>query len=580
MKYKKYSYILILLIILTVSVFGCSKNEKNSANAQTSFNSFIHDIFVDEVQTDSITLNYSIAEPENYGIKDMIPTLGDYSLKSLEESLAVSENYLFSLKKFNYDKLTKDQQLTYDILQSFLELGMDSSDLLLYRESLSPTTGIQAQLPVLLAEYNFYGKDDIDEYIQLLSCVPDYFNQILVFEQQKSKAGLFMSDSSVDDILTQCNEFIADRENNYLIDVFNDKVSNFPGLTKEEIKSYQKSNKTAVLEQVLPAYETLISGLTQLKGTGTNENGLCGYPKGKEYYKYLVASSTGSSRSIEEINSLLDASVNTAALNMATIVKKDPEALNKVDIMSYPYTDPKEIISYLTTAIKKDFPSLDDVNCDVKYVHDSLEDSLSPAFYLTPPMDNYTENSIYINGGDSYDMSDIFTTLAHEGYPGHLYQTVYYNQQDPEPLRNLLNFSGYSEGWATYAELYSLHIAQLDDNVADLLENNMVVNLCMYAKIDIGVNYYGWDFKDISKFLANYGISDEDAIKRLQASMIEEPANYLKYTLGYLEFVALRDKAKKELGDAFDLKEFHKFLLDIGPAQFDIINNRLDDWIN
>ncbi len=580
MKYKKYSYILILLIILTVSVFGCSKNEKNSANAQTSFNSFIHDIFVDEVQTDSITLNYSIAEPENYGIKDMKPTLGDYSLKSLEESLAVSENYLYSLKKFNYDKLTKEQQLTYDILQSFLELGMDSSDLLLYRESLSPTTGIQAQLPVLLAEYNFYGKDDIDEYIQLLSCVPDYFNQILVFEQQKSKAGLFMSDSSVDDILTQCNEFIADRENNYLIDVFNDKVSNFPGLTKEEIKSYQKSNKTAVLEQVLPAYETLISGLTLLKGTGTNENGLCGYPKGKEYYKYLVASSTGSSRSIEEINSLLDASVNTAALNMATIVKKDPEALNKVDFMSYPYTDPKEIISYLTTAIKKDFPSLDDVNCDVKYVHDSLEDSLSPAFYLTPPMDNYTENSIYINGGDSYDMSDIFTTLAHEGYPGHLYQTVYYNQQDPEPLRNLLNFSGYSEGWATYAELYSLHIAKLDDNVADLLENNMVVNLCMYAKIDIGVNYYGWGLKDISKFLANYGISDEDAIKRLQASMIEEPANYLKYTLGYLEFVALRDKAKKELGDAFDLKEFHKFLLDIGPAQFDIINNRLDDWIN
>jgi uncharacterized protein (DUF885 family) len=456
---------------------------------------------------------------------------------------------------------------------------MDSSDLLLYRESLSPTTGIQAQLPVLLAEYYFYSKEDIDDYVQLLSCVPNYFNDILVFEQQKSNAGLFMSDSSVDDILKQCNEFIADKENNYLIDVFNDKVSDFPGLTKEEIKSYQKQNTIAVLEQVIPAYEALIDGLTQLKGTGKNENGLCGYPKGKEYYKYLVASSTGSSRSIEDINSLLDSSINTAIMNMAAIVKKDPDAFNKVDTMSYPYTEPKEIISYLTTAIKKDFPTLDNVNCDIKYVHDSLEDSLSPAFYLTPPMDNYSENNIYINGGDSYDMSDIFTTLAHEGYPGHLYQTVYYNQQNPEPLRNLLNFSGYSEGWATYAELYSYHLAKMDDNIATLLENNMIVNLCMYGKIDIGVNYYSWDYDDISKYLADFGVSDEDTIKQVQASMIEEPANYLKYTLGYLEFVSLREKAKKEQGDAFKMKEFHKFLLDIGPAQFDIINARLDNWL-
>lgn len=574
MKLRK--HLSILLIILTIThVFSGCNSKSNIIDSQSSFDSFIKQVFINEVKNDSITLNYSLADPEKYGIEDMEPTLGEYTIESMQESLAISENYLNALKKYNYRKLTENQKLTYDVLQSYLELGMQSSDLLLYRECLSPTIGIQAQLPILLAEYNFHNKKSIDDYIALLSCIPNYFNEIILFEKEKSKAGLFMSDSSVTDIINQCNEFIADKENNYLIEVFDDKISSFPDLSSKEIKEYKAKNKKAILNEVIPAYETLICGLVDLKGSGRNENGLCYFPKGKDYYEYLVKSSTGSKRSIEDINTLIETNIQNSIQNMATIINKDPTAFDKVETLSYPYTDPEEIIEYLSAAIKEDFPELSDVNCKIKYVHKSLEDNLSPAFYLTPPMDNYSQNCIYINGGASHDLSDIFPTLAHEGYPGHLYQTVYYNQKNPEPLRNLLTFSGYSEGWATYAELYSFHLANLDPNIADLLEYNLIATLCMYAKIDIGINYFGWKLTDTTKYLDNFGITNAKDIETIHKSMIQEPANYLKYTLGYLEIMDLRKQAEEKLGDNFNLKDFHAFLLDIGPAQFHVINERL-----
>jgi Uncharacterized protein conserved in bacteria len=572
-------YILCTILILTsVLTLGCS-TKTDAAKNPSDFDAFIQDVFVDEVQSDSITLNYTLAKPEKYGIKNFKPTLGEYSQDSMKEGLAISENYMKALKKFDYNSLTEQQKLTYDIFYNYLQLGMKSSNLLLYSECLGPTTGIQAQLPVLLAEYNFYDKQDIKDYIKLLNSLPDYFNQIITFEQQKSKAGLFMSDKSADDIIKQCKAFIKDKESNYLIGIFHNKISSVKGLSQKEINSYSSQNKAAVLNSVIPAYQTLINGLTDLKGSGKNQKGLCGLPKGKEYYSYLIASTTGSSKSIDKIDALLDTSLNQSIMNMSKISAKDDEVFDHADSLKYPYTDPEKIIPYLKTAIKKDFPPLKNVNCSIKYVDRSLEDSLSPAFYLTPAIDDFSNNCIYINGGSQYDLSDIFTTLAHEGYPGHLYQTVYFNQQKPVPLRELLNFGGYSEGWATYVELYSYHLAKIDKNVADLLENNMIATLDMYAKVDLGVNYYGWTRKETSTYLAKYGVTNKKDIDSIFATMVEEPGNYLKYTLGYLEIKELRDKAEKELGNKFVLKDFHKFFLDMGPAQFDVIADRMNTWI-
>lgn len=569
-----------LLFIFTVFIMiGC--NRPDSTLTQERFNAFTNDVFIEEVQSDSITLNYTLTNPINYGIDKFTPTLGEYTLEEFSQDLSLSENYLARLKEFNYKQLTNDQQLTYDILMSYLVYDTDMGDYLLFFENLSPTIGIQAQLPVLYAEYNFYKKDNIDEYLELLPLTYSYFQQILDFQKLKSQNKLFMSDSSADDIIKQCMSFIKDKEDNFLITVFNDKVASFKGLTKKEIRSYQETNKDAVLNYVIPAYELLINGLTDLKGTGVNEGGLANFKDGKKYYENLVKIQTGSSKSIEELIKLTDQTMKVNITNMQQVISSDPTALESMLNVSYKLTDPVEIIEYLKESVKENYPPLEDVNYTIKYVDESLQEHLSPAFYLTPALDNWTENNIYINKGEQFDLSTIFTTIAHEGYPGHLYQCVYFNQQKPDPIRSILNFGGYSEGWATYVELDSYYLAGLDEHVATLLEKNLAATLSMYARLDIGINYEGWTKEKTSTYLTeNIGISDEETISELFKSMIEEPTNYLKYSIGYLEFKELRDKAIDKLGSKFVLKDFHEFILSTGPAPFDVINKYLTVWMS
>ncbi len=565
---KSLLYILVLSVILGLS--GC-KSEKNDAEIQKQFDTLLNQAFVEEVQSDSITLNYALSEPENYNITNYKPTLGEYSVDYQMKYLAVLENYKATLESIPYDALTNDQKKTYDVLKEYLDICIVDKDLILYSEVLGPTTGIQAQLPVLLSEYHINDTEDIENYLSLLSCIDEYFEEIITFEKEKSKSGLFMNDDTADSIINQCSLFIKSTDDNAIIEVFDDRIDSVTWLTDEEKNKYKQQNKDKVLNEVIPAYKILINGLKELKGTGVNEEGLAHYKKGKEYYKHLIRFYTGSNKSIDELRDGLEGLIDENILKIQEVVSKNPSVLNDINEVTFPLTDPNEILNSLKQDIKDNYPPLEDVNYQVKYVHESLEEYLSPAFYLSPQIDNYTENCIYINAYDTYDLSDIFTTLAHEGYPGHLYQNVYFNEQNPYPIRNLLNFSGYSEGWASYAEADSYDFSGLDKDVATVMKANQTAILCMYADIDLGINYYGWSYDETKEYLKKFGITNDSDITNVYSAMIEEPGNYLKYAGGYYEVIELQKEAQKIKGNDFDLKEFREYFLAFGPAPFNII---------
>jgi uncharacterized protein (DUF885 family) len=546
---------------------------------QGSFDEFTNELFVEEVQSDTLTLNYALADPEQYGIEEKPVTLGEFSIEQMEKEISLSENYLKRLNRFRYDELTESQKLTYDILKNYLELGISDGDYLYYTECLGPTTGLQAQLPILLAEYNFYTRDDIDDYIELLPGVYDYFKEITAFEREKSDRGLFMSDAVADRIIEQCKAFIEQPEENFLINYFNEKISGYDNLTKKEIASYQEKNRAGVMNYVIPAYELLIDTLEELKGTGVNKAGLYYYPEGQAYYEYLAKSYTGSGKTMDEMSEMLDTAIGDGVLQITKISLANPDIIQEYDdFTSFPITDPEEILDDLKTDILTEFPDPVPVQCEIKYVDESLSEYLSPAMYLVPAIDEYTNNNIYINGDDEATLSKIYTTVAHEGYPGHLYQCVYFRSQDPAPIRNVMNFLGYDEGWATYVEHYSYHLAGIDETLADFLEVNSAVILFMYARADIGIHYEGWTQKKAVTYINSF-VGDEETSKSIYDTLLEEPAIYLPYAVGYLEIKELRAKAEKELGDQFDPKEFHEFLLDIGPAQFNVIDNYIDEWL-
>ncbi|NLP17169.1 MAG: DUF885 domain-containing protein [Clostridiales bacterium] len=573
-------FIILGVISLIISLCGGCDQPSIRESQQNLFDNFIIELFVEEVQSDTLSLNYTIAHPEKYGIVHTEATLGEYTINYMKEQLMTSEMHLNELKQFDYNELTADQQLIYDILMNYLESELELGKYLYYIDSLKPTTGLQAQLPILLAEYNFYEKGDIDRYLDLLVCVKDYFEDVGEFEREKSKRGLFMTDAVVDRIIEQCEAFIENPDENLLIEYFDEKINHFEGLSDSEKKEYREENRKRVLSYIIPAYEGLIEVLSELKGTGTNEAGLYYYPEGQAYYECLFRIKTGSDKSMKNIANMLETAIGDGIFSLTKQTLSNPMIFEKFEsFTSFPLTDPVEIIEDLKKEILDDFPEPIDVNYEIKYVHESLSDYLSPALYLIPAIDNYTENNIYINGNDLETLSRIYTTVAHEGYPGHLYQNVYFRSKEPAPIRSLLTFTGYDEGWATYVEFYSYQLSGIDEDLANLLVSNNEIVLLMYARADIGIHYEGWDKTKALSYIGQL-VGDEDIALKIYDTLLEEPAIYLPYAVGYLEIMELRNMAMKAKGDDFDIKEFHKFLLDIGPAQFFVIKDRMESWLN
>lgn len=562
MKFKKRFLALVLSFVLLI--VGCSQISIPT-NANTAFKNFTFCLFQQEVASNTINLHYTLKEPEKYGITNAPVTLGSFDFNEASV-LASIENLDAALHKFSYNTLSEENRLTYDILSYYLSILKTDVTYYLYEEPLSPITGIHAQLPILLAEYPFYNMKDVETYLNLLKTVPDYFSSLIRFEQQKAASGLFMSDALVDSVIEQCNAFTSMGDENYLLSTFEERLETVEKITSKDKTAFIQQNRDCLNNYILPAYENLASSLTSLKGSGKNEAGLSFLVDGKEYYTHLVARETGSSRTISELKQLIQTQIVTDLTNSQKVLEENPNITEQASDIT---ESPDNILKTLETKILNAFPASASVNVQVKYVPDALEEYLSPAFYLIPAIDNYVENTIYIN--EAHDLTDInlFTTLAHEGYPGHLYQTTYFANTDPDPIRNILNFSGYVEGWATYAEMCSYYISSLEKPYATLLQKNNSIILGLYATADIGIHYDGWSLEDTVSFFSSYGISDEAVIQEIYQCIVGDPANYLTYYVGYLEMMEL----KKECNSS--QKEFHQQVLEIGPAPFEIVRKHL-----
>ena len=554
----------------------------DSLSAQSRFDQFTDSLFRKEISNSGISFHFSIADPASRGFDTVPLTLGDYSLEEMEKNSKDLKALKQDLGNFSLRQLTENQKLTYKILHAFAEAELSSVGLELYAQPLTSTIGVQAQLPVLFAEYSFYSRTDADNYLTLLSDIDRYYGQLLDFEKKKSEAGLFMSDFAADQVLKSCEAYLVQPDQSFLAETFNSRIDSLTDLSDAEKASYKEQNLKVLEEQFLPAYKKLLEGMTGLMGTGTNDKGLCWYPKGKKYFEYLVKSNTGTSySSISSLSKAIEKQMQSDIDTLGQIMQEHPETLDALDSYSFSHTKPEEILEALKTMTAKDFPQLPDCNYTVKYVPSALENSLSPAFYLVPPIDRYEENVIYINNSPLFQNDDLFTTLAHEGYPGHLYQNVYFLSKNTSDIRNLLSFSSYSEGWATYVEFYAYNMENgLPPQLGNLLARNTAITLGMYAYLDIAINYQGWDREQTAGYLENfYKIENTDIADSIYNSLVENPTNYMEYYVGYLEIMEMKNTAEKILKDRFDLKNFHTFLLDIGPAPFSVIQPAFQVWL-
>lgn len=579
--HKKLLSGILCLIFIACSACGAKDTSPSSAKIlkeQKSFHQYTENLFVGQITKNTINLHYTLTNPKDYGIDNYPVTLGSMSAQNAGNARAALENISAALNRFDYDSLTTRQKLTLDILKDYCGVELSAADLYYYNEPLRATTGTHTELPILLAEYAFYRPSDVTDYLSLLSCVEDCFNDIILFEEEKSKQGLFMSEFAADAVIASCRSFTENPEENYLITTFNSRIASMEEISDEKKETYRRQNQSLVENAVIPAYEKLAAAMTRLRSTGNNSGGLCHFSNGISYYEYLVRSSTGSDKSVPALQKLTEQKRREDIAALQTLLAENPELINSSNDAPALTDDPEEILTVLQESMLKDFFPAVNGSYEVNYVDKSLETSLAPAFYLTAPLDDISHNVIYINGASKYSGIQLFTTLAHEGYPGHLYQTTGSYQANLEPIRAILNYPGYVEGWATYVEMISYQYAGLDKNYAEMLMRNQSALLSLYATIDMGIHYDGWSLADAAQFLGGYGIANADTVLDIYQLVVEEPAHYLKYYIGYLEFLELREIMENELQDSYSNRAFHQAVVRMGPAPFSILKKYLIDF--
>ena len=588
----------VVISAASISLTGCSITDirqlrgknNNSYDTQYSYNTtdneafeeFTDGLFKELIVDDTLSLHTLLEHPDEYGITDYDVTLGRIDTDSLDDTSDITQ-CITELTAFDRNFLSKKQTITYDYLLSYLQTRLCYSDLDLYDTQLTPTIGIQIELPLVFSEYTFMEKKDVDEYITLLCDVDSYFANLIEYENMRASKGLTKEDSLLDDIISSCQSVIdsvnkTGSSDRLFIDDSNTRIDALTFISDDEKTEYKKLNIDAINNHVIPGYQALIDGLSALKGTNRYTGGICSYPDGQRYYEGLLEQTLGWSKSVDEYNSLLEDYMRGYMLVMRKLVQKDSSLIDSLSRYSFNMTEPESIIEDLKKRITDDYPELDEAGYSIKYVSDSLRDYASPAMYFMPQIDNPDINSIYINNSGT-DSSDIYPVLSHESYPGHMYQTQYFLKTNPSLIRSYIKPGGYMEGWASYVEVHSYEYNNNNnDNLNTLAKCNYALTLCLHAIGDIGVNYYGWDEARLSSYLSNWGFNSPDTAHWMYTALIANPGNYCKYVLGFIGFEELKKQAQKDLGSDFSLKEFHRYILETGPVQFDILFSNLKEW--
>ncbi|MBD9286022.1 MAG: DUF885 domain-containing protein [Agathobacter sp.] len=543
-----------------------------------SFSEFCTTLFREEMKSNTMNLHFTLKDPKAAGIDSYEITLGSLSGDSPHNQARQLKKLSEELKKYSHRSLKGKDRLTCRLLSDYISRQQNLAAYPYYDEPLTPSGGVTSQLPVLLAEYTFRNTRDIKDYLGLLSQMDTYFLGILDYEQKKADAGLFMSDEACLKVIEGCEVFTEHPDDNFLIDTFSNRLNAMDGLTDTQKNAYLKQHSKVLSDHVIPAYSQMIKGLTMLLGRGHNNWGLCNFPEGKAYYEAVVSADTGCDDSVEDLFSQIAKARREDLTFCQNLLEKNPKLASQSPKPDAALKEENAMLSRLQKEILTDFPAPPQTEVEICHVDPALSEYLAPAFYITAPIDDISHNRIYIN--DAKNDTDIyyFTTLAHEGYPGHLYQTICTSSYGAPEVRSLLNYPGYTEGWATYTEMQAFYYAGLDPDLASLLQHNQAATLSLYATADIGIHYFGWEKEKNAAFWSEYGVDDTATVKRITDLILEEPGNYLKYYVGYLKFRQMREQLALE-NKSFSVSAFHEAILRTGPSPFSVLEETVRDQL-
>ena len=581
--------------LLVFSAAGCQPQEAQPQTQsdeptaeQERFAAFIEKEFVDTMESDYTTAHVYLQDPEAFGVDpDQISvSLGTrMDEESQEEAMASFTATCEEFRTFDRDELSVEQQDIYDIFDYQVSLSEALSDAKFdyYAPLFESISGLHYQLPTLFADWQLRNEEDVQDLITLMSDVRPYVDSALEYTRTQEEQGLLMLD--LDSVISYCEGIVESGEDSAVLQAMNDCIAALE-LGEEKTAQYQQQLADAFAESFLPAYADILDTMRDLQANGdNNEQGLAQFEHGKEYYALLLQQSVGSNKTPEEIKTMMEEAFNEHLQQLQLFAMAYPEETQQVleqDLPKTGYTSYDEILQDLQSHIFDDFPQVEDLRYQIEDVNEEIaSDSGVAAYFNVPSLDGDTVKQLRVNPNNAgVDSIDTYATVAHEGFPGHMYQYAYmYENVDSNFIKALANVGAYTEGFAVYAQYESLkYLDGISQEVLDVYREYELLTYCLVIAADIGIHYEGWSLDEFENYFTEMGLSigSGDA---LYAQLQANPAVFETYYVGYHEIMDLREKAEDALGENFDAKAFNEALLESGTAPFNVVERHIDAYI-
>lgn len=587
---KRISKLLSILLVLFILV-GCGEDsspsaenyyltqlknyevrEKNSTlDDNKDFDLFLDTIFDELVSDNYLYMHFNVADYKAMGIEKPEVGFGHIVYGVDEEEFNKTEKQLEELLAFDYDKLSLRQQYDYDLLHySLLETlcGLEYSKYnLIFSSSSQFCDGIVTNL----MEFAIYDEESEEDFLVVLKDVPNYINEAIEYSKQQSNDGLYHSDDMLDEEISYIDNLISSNGRSIY----------------EHYKEYDiyPEVKELVENEVIPAFVTLKEYLNTLYGkTKSDKLALTKINNGYAEYTYITNTSNNGdmyaiyTQLIEVYSDWVNNFIN-AYQNNEHILEDYEDFLNDDKAINLSAED---MLEYLRNNSSKRYEYLEDANYVVSSL-DTLGDS-TLGYYVSPPIDNLNQNVIRVNAkinNEDYDQMSVFEVMAHEGFPGHLYQNIYFQQKNPHKFRATQSFIGYTEGYADLAAMDAIDMLNVDDGYKAVAKLNSITfnSHLLLSIVDLGVNYFGWDVNTIGNKLEKLFL-DKAIAQPLYDMVVAMPGTFVRYGVGYVSHLNLRKKAMDELGDKFDFVAYDRAIIENGPLPFAILEGVVEDYIN
>lgn len=577
--------LLMLSAIMAFSFTGCSK--KDSGEKQKKFDEFMKQEFVESMEQSYPNTHIILENPKDYGVdtsKTKVQIDKELNETTMKENKELNEKSAKAFKEFDRDTLSDEQKETYDIYSYMLDYTTEMNDSKFDYMSmpLESMTGMHTQLPTLFSDWTLRNEQDVKDVITLMKSVRPYMDSILAYTKKQEEKGTLMLD--IKSVKEYCEKVVKEDVNSSVLTGLNESIDNLK-LGDDKTKQYKAELKKAFQEYFLPAYSDIIKTMKELDSSKNNTLGLSHMKNGKEYYELLFKQATGTDKSIEDIKKELNSMSRSSLLAVQSVISKNKNLYDEYvnGKIKTKYKDFESMLKDLDKDIKDDFPSVGTLNYRIRPIGEDLASGGVAAYFNIPALDGTTPKQIRVNMmEDALDVQSLetFSTVAHEGIPGHMYQIAYAYKNVKDPWRNsMASFLGYTEGYATYTELYALkYLDGVSADAVKLQQNMVVYQDCLIALADIGIHYEGWTKEDLSNFLEEngLGVSDvSDFYNQLQAN----PTAFLSYYVGYVQIANLKKDAQEELKDKFNDRDFHEAILKSGAAPFHVVEENVKDYI-